>query len=221
MRLHHGLPNNPIACSLGYLALDQVAQGRAPGRVAYRALSYSWGDLHDTSHIKLYCPKTKTASTSEALSHVNYRITSNLETALRSLRFPDKGMTLWIDAVCINQSNPNEKTVQVGMMNLIYSSATDVIVWLGEQDLYSKFVIRCCALLEQSRGRLAQRSGYKSQGYVPDYVDKLHNQDMVRLSELFSREYRWMRAYMNFSVTGTSCDQHSRKETRNSGNIFC
>ena len=41
---------------------------------------------------------------------------------------------LWTDALCIDQSNFQERASQVELMGRIYSSADDVIVWLGEED---------------------------------------------------------------------------------------
>ena len=40
---------------------------------------------------------------------------------------------LWIDAICINQSDPVEKSHQVLAMDKIYFSAQRVIVWLGKE----------------------------------------------------------------------------------------
>ncbi|ENH68160.1 Heterokaryon incompatibility protein 6, OR allele [Fusarium oxysporum f. sp. cubense race 1] len=58
-------------------------------------------------------------------------ITKSLETALRHFRKADAVITLWIDQICINQADNKEKGQQVAMMGSIYSSATQVLVWLG------------------------------------------------------------------------------------------
>jgi hypothetical protein len=39
---------------------------------------------------------------------------------------------LWIDAVCINQDNEEEKEHQIQLMARIYSQANRLVVWLGE-----------------------------------------------------------------------------------------
>jgi hypothetical protein len=39
---------------------------------------------------------------------------------------------LWIDALCIDQTNSTERASQVLLMGDIYSSAKRVIVWLGK-----------------------------------------------------------------------------------------
>lgn len=44
------------------------------------------------------------------------------------------GKLLWIDAICIDQSNTAERVRQVHLMDKIYSRAKKVIVWLGCED---------------------------------------------------------------------------------------
>ncbi|KUJ11334.1 CNVH-domain-containing protein [Mollisia scopiformis] len=48
-------------------------------------------------------------------------------TAMRSQSY------IWIDALCINQEDNDEKAIQVGMMGRIYKSAKSVVVWLGRE----------------------------------------------------------------------------------------
>jgi hypothetical protein len=48
-----------------------------------------------------------------------------------ALRVPESAHGLWIDAVCINQEDPNEKETQISLMGDIYSNAATVIAWLG------------------------------------------------------------------------------------------
>ncbi|EWY85773.1 hypothetical protein FOYG_12880 [Fusarium oxysporum NRRL 32931] len=57
-------------------------------------------------------------------------VKSNLYQALLQLRKARPGL-YWIDAICINQSNLAELGQQVQMMNRIYSSASQVTIWLG------------------------------------------------------------------------------------------
>jgi hypothetical protein len=39
---------------------------------------------------------------------------------------------MWVDAVCIDQENDQEKEHQIQLMAKIYGQASRVIVWLGE-----------------------------------------------------------------------------------------
>ena len=103
------------------LQLDVVNINKAP---PYRALSYVWGDPTITEPI--------------CLNGVNFKVTKNLYTALQAILEHYSGDSefryFWIDAICINQNDATEKTRQVGLMYDIYSRATEVIMWLGEED---------------------------------------------------------------------------------------
>jgi hypothetical protein len=86
----------------------------------YEALSYTWGDGQCKVKIQL--------------NGVLTQISSDLEIALRALqRLPEtrSGMKYWIDALCINQKDLDEQSVQVKRMKSIYGSARSVVVWLG------------------------------------------------------------------------------------------
>jgi hypothetical protein len=85
----------------------------------YEALSYVWGDPHITKQI--------------ILSDKKFHVTTNLEAALRRLRYSSKPRLLWIDALCIDQGNISERISQVRQMGAIYRSAREVAVWLGPE----------------------------------------------------------------------------------------
>jgi hypothetical protein len=38
---------------------------------------------------------------------------------------------LWVDSICINQEDNDEKNVQVNMMQEIYQHSSQVLIWLG------------------------------------------------------------------------------------------
>ncbi|KAF5964085.1 het-6OR heterokaryon incompatibility protein (het-6OR allele) [Fusarium bulbicola] len=90
---------------------------------SYIALSYVWGLGDKTQSIQI--------SNLNDDGETFIPITESLETALRHFRKPDEVITLWIDQICINQADNKEKGQQVAMMGSIYSSATQVLVWLG------------------------------------------------------------------------------------------
>jgi hypothetical protein len=58
-------------------------------------------------------------------------ITQNLDVALRNLRFQEKERAVYIDALCINQKDNDEKGKQVAIMGQIYRLSGQTIVWLG------------------------------------------------------------------------------------------
>ncbi|KAF2439782.1 HET-domain-containing protein [Karstenula rhodostoma CBS 690.94] len=84
------------------------------------ALSYTWGDAQDKKEIVVDGKKVK--------------VQSNLEAALRVLQYKKPlrtGYRIWIDALCINQGDNEEKSREVKRMRLIYKMAADVVIWLG------------------------------------------------------------------------------------------
>jgi hypothetical protein len=50
---------------------------------------------------------------------------------LRYLRKRNFERYLWIDAICINQADADEKGMQFTMMGSIYAQASRVLIWLG------------------------------------------------------------------------------------------
>ncbi|KAF2025632.1 HET-domain-containing protein [Setomelanomma holmii] len=68
-------------------------------------------------------------------------ITSNCEAALRCLKRRGRRRVLWIDAVCIDQGNVDEKNYQVQLMATTYSEASQVLVYLGLRDQHEQAAI--------------------------------------------------------------------------------
>jgi hypothetical protein len=88
--------------------------------VWYTALSYVWGVPVFDETIR-FADKTVT-------------ISSSLAAALYRLRSTEHSVFLWIDQVCINQLDIPEKQRQIPMMGLIYTNATNTVIWLGDED---------------------------------------------------------------------------------------
>ncbi|KAK4179583.1 heterokaryon incompatibility protein-domain-containing protein [Triangularia setosa] len=84
----------------------------------YTCLSYVWGQPEPTSLIRL--------------NEQQFEVRENLFATLLRIRFPDKPRRLWIDAICINQDDTQERENQVAIMRHIYHAATDVIPGLGK-----------------------------------------------------------------------------------------
>lgn len=105
----------------------------------FRALSYVWGPSKEGRRITLQVPKNADldiiASTEEEpLENCEIEVTDNLFSALvhyRTMSSEDKPAYFWIDALCINQRDKDEKSWQVAMMRDVYRSAHMVMAWLG------------------------------------------------------------------------------------------
>lgn len=105
----------PVCCDLVPTELSTASP--------YVALSYSWG-MNDDGDAS-FCRTIYTGGRQQA-------ITRNLYEGLLRIRDSDAIKRLWIDAVCINQQDDEERTAQVQQMAKIYACATQVVVWLGE-----------------------------------------------------------------------------------------
>ncbi|KAI5920639.1 heterokaryon incompatibility protein-domain-containing protein [Camillea tinctor] len=84
----------------------------------YEAVSYAWGDANK-----------------KALSICNgfhLMISNGLRDALTEMRYRNHARLLWVDAVCIDQANNDERGKQVSNMRSIYEGAKSVLVWLGK-----------------------------------------------------------------------------------------
>lgn len=94
----------------------------------YTTISYVWGDA------KFPCKVSCTGP--DNISGILY-VTENLHAALQTIRQVDQPMTVWADAICINQDDLDERSQQVLLMRKIYSESLRLFIWLGEDgDLY-------------------------------------------------------------------------------------
>jgi hypothetical protein len=108
----YGCSRAPLLGSLVVVDLDS--------RWAYEALSYVWGPA-------TFCE-------SICIDGKFLRLTQNLAYALRKIRKSDIARYVWIDAICIDQANNQERGHQLKHMADIYRNATLVLVYLGEAD---------------------------------------------------------------------------------------
>ena len=102
----------------------------------YEALSYSWEDPASESTM--------------VIDGRNFVITTNLDLALRHHREQSGGRsrTLWVDAICINQTDAEEKSRQVTIMPSIFSAAFRVVAWLGASTASSELAMERLARLQ-------------------------------------------------------------------------
>ena len=127
LKLRDGEPQTPLHCTLTTRPLKST---RHP---TYEALSYHWGDGEPTEEIIM---NTKGKDFPDP-----FMVRPNLASALKQLRYRDRPRYLWIDAICINQDDNNERNVQVALMGGIYSGASEVCVWLGDAGDYSDLAL--------------------------------------------------------------------------------
>ncbi|KAH6865970.1 heterokaryon incompatibility protein-domain-containing protein [Alternaria rosae] len=103
----------PVNCFLRTVHLDD-------DELRYEAISYAWGDPSDRQTV--VCNGNVVSTT------------RSLFEALQRFRYADTPRTLWADALCINQTDNDERTSQVRLMGFIYTKAVRVLVWLQHED---------------------------------------------------------------------------------------
>ncbi|KAI1358932.1 HET-domain-containing protein [Xylaria arbuscula] len=118
-----------------------------PTKAEVRVLEILPGVEIDTIKCNLVVRKLHIDGVKEALSYVwgtdatpvpiqvdneTFYIRRSLNTILRRLRYENKPREIWVDAICINQSDNKEKSHQVRLMRDIYSRAGQTTVWMGD-----------------------------------------------------------------------------------------
>jgi len=103
----------PIRCQLVNHSLQRTDRGAHQ----YEALSYVWGAPGSLPPIYI--------------GNTCLNVTENLHAALTRLRDRSFERIFWVDAVCINQKDNQEKGGQIQLMAQIYSQASRVVIWLG------------------------------------------------------------------------------------------
>lgn len=112
-----------ISCELITVSLHASSQ-------AFVALSYAWRNALYATPLGAIPPETRETV---ICNGVKCRILDNLYQALLQFgKCPNQ--YLWVDAICINQQDLEEKTAQVKLMAEIYEHATRVSIWLGKGD---------------------------------------------------------------------------------------
>jgi hypothetical protein len=127
-----GSSSDKLACALSVEDLENLP--------SYSALSYVWGSEDRPNSIK--CGHAGMSYGAHPKSSWDFpdeigkciKITLNLKDALIKIRHPISYRLLWVDSICINQDDVQERTQQVRLMDRIYGSTTRVLIYIGDED---------------------------------------------------------------------------------------
>jgi hypothetical protein len=122
-----GTDESPIRCRLVTTSLEASP--------TYEALSYTWGSTEQGFTI--------------SCNNIPLLVTQNLYDAFQYLRNPEHERIMWIDAVCINQIDDQERTDQVGIMKDIYAKASRVVIWLGKESSEDELAFKMLNLFKE------------------------------------------------------------------------
>jgi hypothetical protein len=139
----------------------------------YIAVSYAWGDGVDTKPL--------------VLQGATIPVAASLYDALKAIRQKKTEALVWVDALCIDQQNKDERAMQVRLMGHIYSRAMSVAIWLGPDADDSALAIQ---LLEKVAQNVISPQRIRSLRKYPD---------SAALFELFKRDY-WKRLWVSCRI---------------------
>lgn len=108
-----------VKCEIIHCSLDN--------HPPYIGISYAWGDADDEWPIQV--------------GNVTVPVAVSLFGALDAVRKQGEDVLVWVDALCIDQQNRDERSEQVQLMAEIYAKATEVAIWLGPSENDSELAI--------------------------------------------------------------------------------
>jgi hypothetical protein len=113
----------PIKCTIHHVWLHDKQNPKPE----FTALSYTWGVSARNDRIMI--------------NDAPFQVTESLAGMLRHIQSSTETLTLWVDQLCIDQTNTNEKSAQVPLMKEIYPEAIQTIVWLGPAEKESDAIM--------------------------------------------------------------------------------
>jgi hypothetical protein len=138
----------------------------------WHALSYTWGNADELPGLII-------------INGRKMKITANLEMALRDVR-NEHAVPYWVDAICINQADPDEKAHQIRHMRYIYEKADGVRVWLGDTN----------EQIEEAMGHFLLYNFLTDEDVISTLSENdWSNFELDGLVSLFSRPY-WKRIWI-------------------------
>ncbi|KAI8629772.1 HET-domain-containing protein [Xylariaceae sp. FL1651] len=114
LRLLPGAEGEPVEVLFQYASLLEPP--------FYETISYCWGDATVRDEIRI------------GDDGVIIDVPASSAAALRCMRRTEKPRIVWMDALCINQADLDERAQQVCLMADLYKCARNNLVYLGEED---------------------------------------------------------------------------------------
>jgi hypothetical protein len=171
LQINPGTAVDPLICRLREVDLSSK-------HPRYEAVSYAWGDgIRETPII---CDAKV------------LKITESLYGALCRIRLSTVPRYVWVDAICINQDNGEERSHQVSLMLKIYQKATQTLVWLGEdseRDAFCAFSLICVLVNTHSRSSPVAEFINRGETVLPSGEELLLMSSWIKLFDSLANMY--------------------------------
>lgn len=188
---------SPISHEQPFIRLLEVSSSH-PNEIVYKlsvvslaekpefiALSYCWGRDAETFDLVFL-----DSQAGRATFTVTKSVKQFLDQFIASQPAASSSPRLWIDAICINQKDDHEKSLQVGMMSKIYQMAEDVLVWLGQGTVNTHAGMKMIPELLAAEKRVGEL-GYESDDNFRYRKHKLKNLGFPE-DALDIRDFIWL-----------------------------
>lgn len=142
----------------------------------FYAISYLWGDQSQWAWI--------------TLNGFRVKVGRNAHNALAQLRDLREIEIIWMDCICINQEDVQERNNQVSLMAYIFENALFVIHWLGEGSKFDHAAFRAiCGMYELTKD-------HSSKSWRQMSLENILEDEPVQLVERFFRNQFWHRVWI-------------------------
>lgn len=153
LEIHAGAGTEDIRCTLRSICLTDEPQTK------YETISYVWGDESQREYVFVN------------VNGVNIEAPASSVRVLRRIRLLHKTRVVWIDAICINQTDIEERSQQVKITGSVYARADRNLIWLGEEDDDTASAIRAIAAISMEIQHEADRDRLRNILY-PSRLDQ-------------------------------------------------
>lgn len=175
------------------------------GEVPFEALSYTWGTTEKPCNIRI--------------NDSQIPVTRNVYVALQHLRLRNEDRFLWVDAICINQDNHEEREQQVGQMKSIYEYAEKVLIWMGVSDsnideFFSAILPLRDLIMARTRASLSGEDYSSSETLVPGFLESKHCKILLQILENSWFKRIWILQEVANARTATVIYGHNEMSTR-------
>ena len=157
------------------------------------AISYTWGDPNNEQVVHIddkICPVRRNC----------YYVLKNIYQHWKLGRI--QADLLWIDSVCINQKDREEKSIQVSFMGEIYAKAAEVLACVGPHADDSEFVFEKASEVNELRYECSHNEDYLCQDCRSPWEGWVQSLGIERLTRLciscqtFGRRLYWTRIWI-------------------------
>jgi len=199
--LHPGAASEELLCSISIEDFDDLP--------VYQAISYVWGSSECPHRIKCGHSVSYARTNRKGVrkrhafiplsSDESVKATTNLKNMLLQLRTLDEFRVLWIDSLCINQGDVEEKTAQVRMMHYIYFLAESVLVYIGEADMDTASALKCARTLAAMKDAPVEDVPHRLDlsPVVPERSHYIPSHELDRLSPWIAFVYLFNRPWFS------------------------